>query len=370
MNVLHAYSGNLFGGIETLLLALARHRAFCPEMRPSFALCFEGELGKRLTEAGTPALFLGEARARNPWSVRRVRRAFEDELHRITYDAVICHAPWTLAMLGPAVERAGVPLVFWQHDAATGRHWVERWARRTRPRLVVCNSHFTAATLPTLFRDVPAEVVYCPVAPPSPRSWQDDRTQVRARLKIPETATVVVQACRMESWKGHRQHLEALARLRDLPGWVCLMVGGPQRPREEKYFAGLQRLASSLGIADRVRWVGQRSDVSALLAASDIHCQPNTSPEPFGIAFVEALLAGLPAVTSGIGGAVEILDRDTGILVGPGNSAALAEALRPLITDPALRAPYRLAGPRRARELCDPATRILQLRQALDRGLK
>jgi glycosyltransferase involved in cell wall biosynthesis len=49
-----------------------------------------------------------------------------------------------------------------------------------------------------------------------------------------------------------------------------------------------------LRIADRVRFAGQRDDVPRLLAAADLHCQPNSSPEPFGVAFVEALAAGLP----------------------------------------------------------------------------
>ena len=57
------------------------------------------------------------------------------------------------------------------------------------------------------------------------------------------------------------------------------------------------------------------TDVPRLLAAADIHCQPNISPEPFGIAFIEALAAGLPVVTSAIGGAIEIVDDTCGRLV-------------------------------------------------------
>jgi glycosyltransferase involved in cell wall biosynthesis len=49
-----------------------------------------------------------------------------------------------------------------------------------------------------------------------------------------------------------------------------------------------------------------RSDVARLLAAADIHCQPNIGPEPFGITFIEALYAGLPLVTTSIGGAIEM----------------------------------------------------------------
>ncbi len=75
-----------------------------------------------------------------------------------------------------------------------------------------------------------------------------------------------------------------------------------------------------------------------LLAAADIHCQPNTGPEPFGITFIEALYAGLPVVTTSIGGALEIVDGSCGMLVEPNDPAALAGALRRLIEDRELRA--------------------------------
>ena len=78
---------------------------------------------------------------------------------------------------------------------------------------------------------------------------------------------------RMEACKGHFQHLQALARLKNLrTNWVCWIVGGPQRPQEEKYFCSLKDAAEELGISGRLRFLGQRSDVPRLLAASDIFC--------------------------------------------------------------------------------------------------
>ena len=57
--------------------------------------------------------------------------------------------------------------------------------------------------------------------------------------------------------------------------------------------------------------------------AADIHCQPNTAPEPFGLVFVEALYAGLPVVTTALGGALEILTDACGVLVPAGDAPAL-----------------------------------------------
>lgn len=73
----------------------------------------------------------------------------------------------------------------------------------------------------------------------------------------------------------------------------------------------------------------------------------------------------LPVVTSAMGAATEIVDRNTGILVTADNSSALAGALRNLLTDPGLRQRLGSAGPARARCLCDPAARLNELQATL-----
>jgi len=151
--------------------------------------------------------------------------------------------------------------------------------------------------------------------------------------------------------------------LRDLPNWIAWIVGGAQRPRELSYLNSLKKAAVTLGIANRVMFLGQRSDVPRILAAADIHCQPNTGPEPFGITFVEALYAGIPVVTTAMGGAQEIVDDSCGILVRPDDPEALAAALRHLVQEGGLRKRLGAAGPNRARQLCDPATQIAKLAQ-------
>lgn len=364
--MLHVYSGNLYGGIETMLVTLARHRSLCPEMEPHFALCFEGRLSEELTEAGVPVHMLGNVRVSRPSSVRNARSALTEILEKTAFDVVVCHAAWPQAIFGPSIRNAGLPLVFWLHDAVDGRHWLQRWARRTPPNLAICNSEFTASTLNNLYPDVRAEVVYCPVACTEAKDNEDARRVTRTELETPDDAIVIIQVSRMEAWKGHALHLEALGRLRELPGWVCWFVGGAQRPHEVAYEKELKETTTRLGIAERVRFVGQRADVSRLLRAADIHCQPNLGVEPFGITFIEALYAGLPVVTFAMGGASEIVNDLCGVLVPPGDTGALAEALRRLINNRALRSALGEAGPARARELCDPKAQLQNLHGALE----
>lgn len=177
---------------------------------------------------------------------------------------------------------------------------------------------------------------------------------MRRELETSEDATVIVQTSRLERWKGHAVLIEALGLLRDRSGWTVWLVGGAQRPHEHDYLAELRTRTAGLGIGDRVRFVGQRRDVHRLLAAADIHCQPNTEPEPFGIAFIEALYAGCPVVATRLGGALEIVSPDCGLLVEPGDPVGLAEALGRLVGDAGLRARLGAAGPARAHALCDP----------------
>lgn len=367
MRVLHIAAGNMFGGLESVLLTLARCRGDCPGLAPEFAVGFEGALAERLRAAGVPVHVVGPAKFGRPWTVLATRRRFGRVLGRTRPDAVICHGAWTHALLGPTARRKGCRLAFWMHDLVSGRHWLERLARRTPPDLVLAASRYTANTLPCLFPGARAEVLYCPVPPPAGIDRDAARIEVRRDLETPAEAVVIVQASRLERWKGQGPLIEALGRLKDDGRWVAWIAGGVQRPHERAYFEELRATAGRLGIAGRVRFLGQRDDVPRLLAAADVFCQANTGPEPFGVAYAEALWAGLPAVGSRLGGAIEVLDESCGALVPPGDVAGLVEALAGLIDDPGRRARLGAGGPDRARRLCDPATILNRLHDLLTR---
>jgi glycosyltransferase involved in cell wall biosynthesis len=131
------------------------------------------------------------------------------------------------------------------------------------------------------------------------------------------------------------------------------------------YRRKLELIAKEGGIADRVRFLGERNDVPVLLAASDLFCQPNTSPEPFGLSLVEALHAGLPVVSSQIGGACEIVDESCGLLTPPGDSRALADALRRVLLDAQLKARLGAGARRRPGTLCDASRQMRRIQQVL-----
>jgi glycosyltransferase involved in cell wall biosynthesis len=362
--VLHLWAGNLYGGVETFLATLASCRDLQPTLRPHFGLCFEGRLSRELESSGAAVHLLGGVRLSRPWTVWSARRRLRRLLRQERFAAVCCHGCWPHAVFAPALVRQ-VPLVFWAHDFASGQGPVERRAGRTRPDFILANSRATAASMVHLFPGVPVEAIGLPVNPPA--DHKQDRTAVRSVLGAGPGTTVIIQVSRLESWKGHVVLLQALSRLRNVPNWVCWIVGGVQRPHERNYLEELQRIVAEQQLDRRVSFLGQRDDVPRLLGAADIHCQPNTGPEPFGIAFVEALYAGLPVVTSAHGGALEIVDETCGILVPPSDVDALAGALGRLIDNRDLCTALGQAGPARAAALCDPARHLGRLDEVLGR---
>jgi glycosyltransferase involved in cell wall biosynthesis len=342
--------------VETFLLSLARFRALAPEMDMSIALTSDGRIAAELRNTGVRVAILGEVRLSRPLMVRRGRRALASLLRVQRPDVVVCHQPWPLALFGPIVKRHPVALVLWMHMAA-GTNWLDRLAWRVRPRTVVCNSRFTASTLPRSTARV--EVVYAPVGADRAISWRPASSNGHA---------VILQVSRMEPLKGHAVLLQALARLRGHAGWSCRLAGGAQRAHEAHYMESLRAQAGALGIADRVEFLGERTDIPRLLQGADIYCQPNVEPEAFGLSLIEALAAGLPVVTSALGGAREIVDGTCGLLVTPGDPEALALALSALLENRSRRDTLGSNGPARARFLCDPAAQMPRIADILQRA--
>lgn len=364
LRVLHVYSGNMYGGIETILSTLAQHRDLAPGMEPSFAVCFAGRLRDELLAAGCTVHDLGAARISRPWTIWRVRRRLAKLLLQQTYDLVVTHACWPHAIFG-AIAKRYCPVVFWGHDINAGRHYIERWSACHVPSGYIANSKVTQLSIQQhLFPQAAGEVVYCPIALSNPPEMAD-RRQLRHNLGIADDTAIILQVGRLERYKGYQLHLQALSKLpRDLP-WQAWIVGGTQRPAEAAFLQDLTNYVAEQGLTNRVRFLGQRSDVPQLMRAADIFCQPNERAEPFGIVFIEALAAGLPVVTTNLGGGAEIVTPHCGVLTAPGDVQELTAALTGLLTNPTLRHTLGSSGPRRAALMCEVSQQLPKLESTL-----
>ena len=174
----------------------------------------------------------------------------------------------------------------------------------------------------------PVHVVRCGVAPSA--------YSFRPR-EVPASGIVRgLCVASLQEYKGHRVLLEALATGGELARVHIELVGtGPLEPE-------LRALAGRLGLAERVRFLGMRSEVEVarLLDACDVFVLPSlvaSSGQMDGIpvALMEALAAGIPVVATRLSGIPELVrDGITGLLAEPGDPAALAGALRRLLADP------------------------------------
>ena len=248
-------------------MTLARCRDACPSTIPVFGMCFEGRVTSELRAEGVGVELLGAVRLSRPWTLAAARRHLRSSIAESRPDVVVCHSCWPHAVFAPEVREAGLPLAFYAHDVPSGHGWLERWAQRTPPDLVIANSRYTATAVPKLFPNVRVETHYCPV-PSTAKGTSADRDPLRRDQGVSDDCAVIITTSRLEPWKGHRLLLAALARLRkerSHAAWQCWIVGGPQRPKEAEYFAELQEIVEQTGLADRVRFLGQRNDVASLL---------------------------------------------------------------------------------------------------------
>jgi glycosyltransferase involved in cell wall biosynthesis len=165
-------------------------------------------------------------------------------------------------------------------------------------------------------------------------------TDVSLRADPTRSPPRVVMVARFMAQKDHRTLFQALAGLTGHPWELDLIGDGP-------LMEDMRRLAAELGLGDRVRFLGQRKDVGAILAASQAFLLISNW-EGFPLSTLEAMRSGLPVLASAVGGVDEAVeDGTTGFLVARGDVAALRDRLTRLLVDPALRGQLGAQGRRR-----------------------
>lgn len=148
-------------------------------------------------------------------------------------------------------------------------------------------------------------------------------------ITCPPDALVVGSVGWLTEVKGHRFLIEAFAGLKSDHPRLRLVIVGSGGLRDE-----LAVLAARLGVGDSVQLPGERHDVPDCLAAMDIFVLPSLN-EGMGRALIEAMAAGRPVIASRVGGVPAIVeDRRTGLLVPPGDPAALVAAIDELLRRP------------------------------------
>jgi glycosyltransferase involved in cell wall biosynthesis len=173
------------------------------------------------------------------------------------------------------------------------------------------------------------------------------RQAQRESLGIAPDSFVMCMVANLIAYKGHRDLLDALGRTaRELPAkWHLFLVG-----RDDGIGAQLQEQAERLGIRKNISFLGSRSDIPSLLAASDLALLCSHQ-EGFANAILEGMAAGLPMVVTDVGGNAEaVINGETGFVVPAHNPDRLADAILRLAKDPSMRSAFGAAARRRVNE--------------------
>lgn len=345
MRVLYLDHGTHLGGAEVSLLGLLRtldRERFAPTLA-----CPPGRLADRAAELGVPMAELQLEKLREGWNpfatlarLRRGRAALRRLIREGAFDILHANTLRAAVYASAAVKGKGARFVWHVRDAD-----IPRWARRfllKRCHAAIAPSRFIARTLGPSRK---VHVVYNGIDPseaPDPEAGAAFRREVG----LPPDAPVAGCLGRLLPWKGQHLFIEMAARLAQrVPAARFLIVGAPlYAGRDADYPAQLRERAARLAIEDRVLFVGHRDDPLAALSAMNVvvNCSRD---EPFGRVLIEAMACARPVVAFDSGAIPEIVRHGrTGTLVRYDDTSALAEAVYPLLRDPARAAALGQAG--------------------------
>lgn len=235
-----------------------------------------------------------------------------------------------------AGQLASKPVVWYLHDILNSEHFgkaqllAARYTARKSTQILV-NSKSTKEALQILTgRNDNTHLIYNAFNTKPFVQTANSQENQREALGFDSRPLVGVFG-RLSPWKGQDVFLRTLAMMPAVQG---LIVGSPMFG-EDAYAQHLEQEIKTLGLENRVKLLGFRSDIPELMKTCDIIAHTSIAPEPFGRVIVEGMLSGRPVVASKSGGPNEIIENGvTGMLYTPGDSQALQSVLSEIINEP------------------------------------
>ncbi|MEH1893224.1 MAG: glycosyltransferase family 4 protein [Nostoc sp.] len=247
------------------------------------------------------------------------------------YDLIYANTQKALVVGALASFFSRRPLVYHLHDILSTEHFSQtnlRIAVNLANRfasLIIANSQASqTAFVQAEGRSDIIEVVYNGFDPKTYQTDKSDINKLQQQLGLPGKF-VVGHFSRLAPWKGQHILIDALAKC---PQEVTAILVGDALFGEQDYVQQLHKQVTQLGLENRVKFLGFRSDIPQLMAACDLVAHTSTSPEPFGRVIVEAMLCGKPVVAAKAGGAMELVEHGfNGFLMTPGEAQELAQVI-------------------------------------------
>lgn len=302
----------------------------------SYVVSSGGPMVRELERAGAKHIVM-PVNSKNPFVMRQNADELAKLARKIGADIIHARSRAPAWSAEAAAKKAGCHFVTTFHGTynlgpmALKRHYNAVMARGER---VIAISHFIASHIHQFYgtgwervRVVPRGIdldIFDPA-----RVSPERIIQLSTTWRLPDGVPVVMLPGRLTRWKGQPVLIEAMAKMRDKLGWGdmrCLLVGSDQGRTD--YRAELEAMTRRLKLDDVVHIIDDCRDLPAAYMLADVVVSASTDPEAFGRVIVEAQAMGRPVVASDHGGAKEtVIAGETGFLVPPGNSEALASAI-------------------------------------------
>lgn len=354
-NVYH--EGEAIGGIETHMVTLAAAtekagfevHAILPDST-LFA-----PLVRELQEVGVTTHRLTPIKSRPlrrlPGSLRRLSTLLHEQEVDVLHiqRSVPTQGKWSAV----AARTAGVPVVLASDHGLPDppravRQQINRASDRLLDRVIVVSEFSRRKQIDLLGRPAAlVQTIYNGIDTAAfAFAGPEQRAAARTTLNLPVEAPVIGIVARLEIIKGVDDLLRAAARLIERWPALHIVIAGNGTQRHV-----LESKAMALGINQRVHFLGKYPDVALVMRALDVFVLP-TRLETFGLVAAEAMAVGTPVVTTNIMSLPEVVAHgETGLLVAPGDSAALLAAVDQLLSDDALRRRMGQAGRARVEQL-------------------
>lgn len=244
--------------------------------------------------------------------------------------------------LAAMLSGSGVPIVLSEQTTHHRRKkmWfrpLENWMY-SRYTAIACASEGIARSLKAWIPNVGNKICVIPNGIDIP-TFERATPGSRSSEGISDDSCVLLYVASLQPRKDHINLLRAMKHISEAD--LILVGDGELR-------AQLEDLANTLGISQRVHFLGRRKDVAQLLKLADIYVHP-PAVEGFGIAVAEAMAAGRPIVATNVPGLADVVG-DAGILVPPGDPATLAKEIRHLMESPDRRLQLSRAAVKRGRQ--------------------
>ncbi|CAN0552722.1 unnamed protein product [Ectocarpus sp. 12 AP-2014] len=164
-----------------------------------------------------------------------------------------------------------------------------------------------------------------------------DLVAIRAKreaLGLPVDAVIIGLPGRVTPGKGQDVWVNALLKLDPSLNVYALSIGGTDYATGgvEAFYAQLQQTIVGTALADKIAFLGHRSDLTEILPVLDIVCIPSEN-EAFGLTIIESMACGMPIIGSNTGSLPELVDASSGVLVGPFDVPAWSDAMATMVRD-------------------------------------